>query len=105
MLFRSSWSSFGTSRINSNWSWRIPSVLQAIPSVLQFFLIWFVPESPRWLVSKGKDAKALHTLAYYHADGDETDALVLYEYEEIKTAIAMDKEGTSRSARVRQTRR
>ena len=60
--------------------------------MLQVFLIWFVPESPRWLVSKGKESQALHVLAYYHADGDETDPLVLYEFEEIKTAIKMDTE-------------
>ncbi|KAI0716664.1 general substrate transporter [Earliella scabrosa] len=87
-----SWTSFGTARINNDWSWRIPSLLQALPSVLQVFLIWFVPESPRWLVSKGKESQALHVLAYYHADGDETDPLVLYEFEEIKTAIKMDTE-------------
>ncbi|PIL23374.1 MFS general substrate transporter [Ganoderma sinense ZZ0214-1] len=91
-----SWSAFGTSRINSNWSWRIPSLLQAIPSFFQFFLIWFVPESPRWLVSKGKETQALHTLAYYHADGDESDPLVLYEFEEIKAAIKMDREAKDR---------
>jgi len=28
-------------------------------------------ESPRWLVSKGKEAEALRILAYYHADSDE----------------------------------
>ncbi|KAI0738927.1 hexose transporter [Daedaleopsis nitida] len=87
-----SWAAFGTARINSDWSWRIPSVLQAIPSVLQFFLVWFVPESPRWLVSKGKETQALRTLAYYHADGDESDPLVLYEFEEIKAAIKLDRE-------------
>ncbi|KAI0754445.1 hexose transporter [Daedaleopsis nitida] len=87
-----SWASFGTARINSDWSWRIPSLLQCIPSVFQFFLIWFVPESPRWLVSKGKETQALRTLAYYHADGDESDPLVLYEFEEIKAAIKMDQE-------------
>ncbi|KAI0760335.1 general substrate transporter [Fomes fomentarius] len=87
-----SWTAFGTARINSDWSWRIPSLLQAIPSVFQFFLIWFVPESPRFLVSKGKEAQALHTLAYYHADGDDTDPLVLYEFEEIKAAIKLDQE-------------
>ena len=87
-----SWASFGTARINSDWSWRIPSLLQAIPSCFQFFLIWFVPESPRWLVSKGKESEALRVLAHYHADGDETDPLVLYEFEEIKTAIKIDTE-------------
>lgn len=42
-----------------------------IPSVLQVVLIWFGPESPRWLISKQRNAEALKTLAYYHADGNE----------------------------------
>jgi MFS family permease len=41
-------------------------------------------------MSKGRDKEALRTLAYYHANGDETDPLVEYEYREIKTAIALD---------------
>ncbi|KAI0654387.1 hexose transporter [Cubamyces menziesii] len=87
-----SWTAFGTANINNHWSWRIPSLLQAIPSVFQFFLIWFVPESPRFLISKGKEQQALHILAYYHADGDEQDPLVQYEFQEIKTAIRIDQE-------------
>lgn len=46
--------------------------------------------SPRWLIAKGRDAEALKTLAYYHADGDEQDDLVQYEFEEIKAAIELD---------------
>ncbi|KAF9000417.1 general substrate transporter [Cyathus striatus] len=86
------WTTFGTFHIPSSWSWRIPSALQGLPSVLQIFLIWLVPESPRWLVSKGKEAQALKTLAYYHADGNEQDPLVEYEFEEIKAAIAFDRD-------------
>jgi len=86
------WTTFGTFKIESSWAWRAPSVLQGLPSVLQVLLIFFVPESPRWLISKGKDAKALATLAHYHADGNENDALVRYEYEEIKAAIEFDRE-------------
>ncbi|CDO68657.1 hypothetical protein BN946_scf184790.g6 [Trametes cinnabarina] len=87
-----SWTAYGTSRIQNNWSWRIPSLLQGIPSVFQFFLIFLVPESPRFLISKGKEAQALRTLAYYHADGDDQDPLVQYEFEEIKAAIKLDQE-------------
>ena len=85
------WSTFGTFKINSSWSWRIPSALQALPSVLQLGLLWFGPESPRWLVSKGRDTEALHVLAYYHADGNKDDPLVRFEYEEIKAAIDLDR--------------
>ena len=85
------WSTFGTFKINSSWSWRIPSALQGFPSVLQLGLLWFGPESPRWLVSKGRDADALRVLAYYHADSNEQDPLVQFEYEEIKAAIDLDR--------------
>jgi len=86
------WTTFGTFRLNNSWGWRIPSALQGLPSVLQIFLVWFVPESPRWLISKGRDEQALRTLAYYHARGDQQDALVQYEYREIKEALAIDAE-------------
>lgn len=88
------WSTFGTFKIASSWSWRIPSLLQAVPSFLQFGLIFLCPESPRWLVSKGRQAEALKTLAYYHADGNDQDPLVQFEFEEIRAAIELDKSST-----------
>ncbi|KAJ7064693.1 hexose transporter [Mycena amicta] len=75
------WATFGTFKIQSTWAWR------ALPSVLQVFLVLFCPESPR----KGREAEALHLLAHYHADGNEDDPLVKYEFEEIKTAIEFDR--------------
>ena len=90
---RASWTTFGTEFINNNWAWRIPSILQGLPSVFQFFLVLFAPESPRWLISKGKETEALKTLAYYHADGDESDTLVLFEFNEIRAGIELDRTG------------
>ncbi|KAF9014277.1 hexose transporter [Cyathus striatus] len=74
------WTTYGTFKIPSTWSWRIPSALQALPSILQVFLI-----------CKGREAQALKTLAYYHADGNDQDPLVLYEFNEIKSAIEFDR--------------
>ncbi|EJC97746.1 hexose transporter [Fomitiporia mediterranea MF3/22] len=85
------WSTYGTFKIPTSWAWRVPSLLQGLPSVIQVALVWFAPESPRYLVSKGKEAQALRTLAYYHADGNEQDPLVQYEFEEIKAAIDLDR--------------
>jgi len=85
------WATFGTFKINNTWAWRVPSLLQAIPSIFQVIFVLFAPESPRFLISKGKEAEALRTLAYYHADGNEEDPLVQYEFQEIKAAIEFDR--------------
>jgi len=42
-------------------------------------------------VNKGREAEALKTLAYYHANGNANDPLVQYEFEEIKAAIEFDR--------------
>ncbi|RPD54434.1 general substrate transporter [Lentinus tigrinus ALCF2SS1-7] len=87
------WTTFGTFHVPTSWSWRIPSAIQALPSVIQVLLVMFtLPESPRWLCSKGREEEALRTLAYYHAKGDRTDPLVEYEFEEIRAAIKFDRE-------------
>jgi Sugar (and other) transporter len=43
-------------------------------------------------MSKGRNEQALKTLAYYHADGNEQDPLVRFEYDEIKAMIDRDRE-------------
>jgi len=42
--------------------WRYMLPVAAIPAVVLFFGMFKVPESPRWLVSKGKNEDALHVL-------------------------------------------
>ncbi|CAJ0543771.1 Ff.00g039180.m01.CDS01 [Fusarium sp. VM40] len=84
------WITFGTRNIDSNWSWRLPSFFQMAPSVVQLAAIWFLPESPRWLISKDRDSEALDALKRYHGNGEETE-LVKLEYREIRAAIDLEK--------------
>ncbi|GFF50031.1 hypothetical protein IFM58399_08706 [Aspergillus lentulus] len=90
--FIASWVTLGTLQISSDWSWRLPSLLQAICTVVIIAGIWWMPESPRWLMSKGRHEEALEILVKYHAEGDHNDEFVKLEYSEIKAAIALDKE-------------
>ncbi|KFY71215.1 hypothetical protein V499_08577 [Pseudogymnoascus sp. VKM F-103] len=84
------WLTYGTRVIPSTWSWRIPSLLQMLPSMIQLSAIWFLPESPRWLISHDRGEEAMAALKRYHGDGEETE-LVKLEYEEICAAIHMEK--------------
>ncbi|KZT61892.1 hexose transporter [Calocera cornea HHB12733] len=89
------WTTFGTFTMSTtSWSWRIPSAIQALPSVLQLMFMWWCPESPRYLMRKGKEEEALRVLAYYHARGDEQDPLVQFEFNEIREAIELDQQLT-----------
>lgn len=86
------WLTFGTNRIPNHWSWRIPSIVQALPSILQITMVWLVPESPRWYISKGRPEEALKVLADVHASGNDQDEVVQLQYEEIKETLAIEKE-------------
>ncbi|TVY45691.1 Lactose permease [Lachnellula subtilissima] len=90
--FIAAWLTFGTSKIQSDWAWRAPSLVQALPSILQMIFIWFVPESPRWLISRGKNEQALRILANAHAAGDKLDEVVQLEYAEIRGTLKLEQE-------------
>ena len=74
----------------SSWSWRIPSILQGVAPIFLIAMLPFMPESPRWLLAKGRAEEAKRVLAEYHANGQLDDELVLYEIEEIIIALAME---------------
>ncbi|KAJ8514113.1 hypothetical protein ONZ45_g8281 [Pleurotus djamor] len=58
----------------------------------------FAPESPRWLIRKGRNEEALNILAYYHADGNRNDPLVQYEYKEIMTSLTLENQRAAESS-------
>ncbi|KAK5938610.1 hypothetical protein PMZ80_008800 [Knufia obscura] len=91
------WLTYGTARIDNNWSWRIPTIAQLAPSAIQILFIYFVPESPRFLISKGKDEHALQVLAKVHANGNAQDEMVQCEFIEIRDTLQLEKEVESNS--------
>ncbi|KAL4874213.1 general substrate transporter [Aspergillus karnatakaensis] len=63
---------YRTADISGSWSWRIPCLLQAIFSILCLLILFFVPESPRWLAHRGRVHDALISIASTHSDSDIT---------------------------------
>lgn len=78
--------------MGNEWSWRIPGIVQALPSVIQLAFIYWVPESPRYLIAHDKSDQALNMLATYHANGNVNHPTVQFEYREIKETLAKEME-------------
>ncbi|KAF5853258.1 hypothetical protein GGP41_001800 [Bipolaris sorokiniana] len=85
-----------TRLIPNDWSWRLPSILQAAPSVIQLIFAFTVPESPRWLVSKDRSEEALEILIKYHAEGDASNELPHVELAEIRKALEIENDSRQR---------
>ncbi|CAJ2505361.1 Uu.00g127550.m01.CDS01 [Anthostomella pinea] len=81
---------FGCNNIDSNWSWRIPLIVQGAACIFVMFAVFFIPESPRFLIANGHDGKAMDFLAKYHGNGDRNSRLVLLEIEEMRENIRTD---------------
>ena len=43
----------------ADWNWRWMLGVEAVPAIVYFLALFAVPESPRWLVMRGKDKEAL----------------------------------------------
>ncbi|KXH64077.1 sugar transporter [Colletotrichum salicis] len=84
------WATFGTRNYDNSWSWRIPSLLQIAIPLLVLPAAILVPESPRFLVSKGQAEKARSILTKFHGGGDQNSILVDFEMTEIERAIEDD---------------
>jgi MFS family permease len=89
------WVVFASRTYSSEWSWRLPSLLQALVPLVALPGFFFAPESPRWLVSVDREEEAREILAQYHAAGDASSPLVNYEFQEILSTIRAEKEASS----------
>ena len=89
---QASWTTFGCQSYEATWSWRVPTILQAGYPLVQLCFLYWVPESPRWLISKDRSAEALKIIAKYHAAGDTQSPLVLREMSEIVETIKMEQQ-------------
>lgn len=85
------WITYGTQYIGSEWAWRLPFLIQIIPGLALGVGILFLPFSPRWLASKGRDEESLEALAKLR-QLPVTDSRVRLEWIDIRAEVALQKE-------------
>lgn len=86
-----SYSKAGAEDLNSPWLslifheqvWRSMLGMAAIPSMLFFVIIFFIPESPRWLILKKREEKSFTILKNIYG----SDQMAKYELNETKSVL------------------
>lgn len=80
---------YGFAHLDNDWSFRGPLLLQVVFALILAVGTLALPESPRFLVAKNKDAIAIKNLADMH-DKDQDHPEVVKEYEEIRSALDLE---------------
>lgn len=73
---------------NGQWGWRWMFWAMMVPATLFFFMAFFVPESPRWLIMKGRADRALNVLRMIGGDEYAKEAC-----EGVSASVASDVQG------------
>jgi len=81
---------FGCNYMKSDYAWRVPLILQAFACTIVMVSVFFIPESPRFLMANDREDEALAFLVKYHGNGDPNSRLVRLEIEEMREGIAID---------------
>ncbi|THC88358.1 hypothetical protein EYZ11_012195 [Aspergillus tanneri] len=70
-------------------SWRLPLAIQIIPAIILGLGMIFFPDSPRWLLMKGRDDETLEALSKLRRQAKDSPTLV-NEYLEVKASIMLE---------------
>ncbi|KPI35193.1 High-affinity glucose transporter [Cyphellophora attinorum] len=89
----SNWMGLFGSYAEGDAAWRIPLGIQCVPAVVLIIGLFWLPESPRWYVYKGKDEKARKVIQRLHADiAKEDPGFCDTEYMQMKQQIEYERE-------------
>ncbi|KAJ4299118.1 hypothetical protein N0V90_004362 [Kalmusia sp. IMI 367209] len=89
---------------NFSAAWRVPIAFQIVFALVAFAVVFFLPESPRWLILTGREDEALRVLSALN-DEDIEGPEIRDEFLQIKDAILVMAKGSSSSLTSNKERR
>uniref|UniRef100_A0A1N6MC79 Putative sugar porter n=1 Tax=[Candida] hispaniensis TaxID=312227 RepID=A0A1N6MC79_9ASCO len=87
------WIDFGFYFVDSDADWRFPIAFQIVFALFLFFTVMSLPESPRWLIKKGRIEEASGVFAALE-DVELDDPYVVNQVTEVKESIMMEQLAT-----------
>ncbi|KAI5816614.1 putative Myo-inositol transporter 1 [Pyronema omphalodes] len=88
------WLTYGTSfSEDPTVQWRTPIILQIVFGAVTAVMLFGLPESPRFLMAKGRNEEALEALALLEGE-DAQSPVVQAQYRNISAALEFSKSGT-----------
>ncbi|KAM5474583.1 hypothetical protein MauCBS54593_002159 [Microsporum audouinii] len=85
----------GTIRLDGNAQWQIPLALFGFVPLVVASLIWFIPESPRWLLVKGRHDDSLSALRSLR-DGRFSEDQIMAEYTALRDRLGRESTDSAR---------
>ncbi|KDN68820.1 hypothetical protein CSUB01_05894 [Colletotrichum sublineola] len=88
--FIAGWVAYGASFISGNDGWRIPVWCQLVTSGIVVVFVFFLPESPRWLVANDRHEEAAKILTTLHGEKDPNHPIVQLQMKEMMAQISSE---------------
>ncbi|KAL2423773.1 MFS-type transporter criB [Exophiala dermatitidis] len=91
------WVDYFCSYIESDYSWRVPLLMQCVMGALLGFGSLIICESPRWLLDNDHDEEGIIVIANLYGKGDIHNPKARQEYREIKMNVLLQRQEGERS--------